>query len=164
MWRSSSVLCGVQYSICSLRCLPASRSYSSSLSYPASRTDLSISSSMRSRLCSSNGISTTWRSDWRLFRKYKCPFSFTSCYLLLMMTWCLPIVAPALAVWVRTLVTAGMTTPFDGDHFVGNVLVFMVLVYSMSHSKGRLFDRRHRYVVVHHRLYRFLFALCFMGN
>lgn len=71
-------------------------------------------------------------------------------HLLFMMTWCLPIVAPALAVWVRTLATAGITTPFDGDHFVGNVIVFMVLVYSMLHpsntqsSKGRIFNRRHR--------------------
>ena len=68
-------------------------------------------------------------------------------HILLLMTWCLPIVAPALAVWVRTLVTAGITTPFDGDHFVGNVLVFMVVVYSMSLSNGRLFERQHRFVV-----------------
>ncbi|KAF6762055.1 PGAP1-like protein-domain-containing protein [Ephemerocybe angulata] len=37
-------------------------------------------------------------------------------HLLLLMTWLLPLVAPILAVWVRTLATAGLTTPFNGDH------------------------------------------------
>ena len=36
-------------------------------------------------------------------------------HLLLLMTWLLPLAAPVLAVWVRTLFTAGFTTPFDGD-------------------------------------------------
>ncbi|KAJ3555841.1 hypothetical protein NM688_g2357 [Phlebia brevispora] len=39
-------------------------------------------------------------------------------HLLLLMTWLLPLAAPVLAVWVRTLYTAGLTTPFDGDHNV----------------------------------------------
>ena len=37
-------------------------------------------------------------------------------YLLLLTTLLLPLSAPVLAVWVRTLLTAGYTTPFDGDH------------------------------------------------
>jgi len=37
-------------------------------------------------------------------------------YLLLLTTLLLPLSAPVLAVWVRTLSTAGYTTPFDGDH------------------------------------------------
>ncbi len=44
------------------------------------------------------------------------------------MTWLLPLAAPVLAVWVRTLLTAGITTPFDGDHNVFNVLPFLILV------------------------------------
>ncbi|KAI0701177.1 PGAP1-like protein-domain-containing protein [Cytidiella melzeri] len=49
-------------------------------------------------------------------------------HLLLLMTWLLPLVAPILAVWVRTLLTAGYTTPFDGDHNFLHVLPFLVLV------------------------------------
>ena len=49
-------------------------------------------------------------------------------HLLLLMTWLLPLVAPVLAVWVRTLMTAGYTTPFDGDHNVLYVAPFLVLV------------------------------------
>ena len=37
-------------------------------------------------------------------------------YFLLLKTLLLPLSAPVLAVWVRTLLTAGYTTPFDGDH------------------------------------------------
>jgi glycosylphosphatidylinositol deacylase len=37
-------------------------------------------------------------------------------YFLLLTTLLLPLSAPVLAVWVRTLLTAGYTTPFDGDH------------------------------------------------
>ena len=37
-------------------------------------------------------------------------------YFLLLETLLLPLSAPVLAVWVRTLSTAGYTTPFDGDH------------------------------------------------
>ena len=37
-------------------------------------------------------------------------------YFLLLATLLLPLSAPVLAVWVRTLSTAGYTTPFDGDH------------------------------------------------
>ena len=49
-------------------------------------------------------------------------------HLLLLMTWLLPLAAPVLAVWVRTLFTAGFTTPFDGDHNVLYVAPFLVLV------------------------------------
>ncbi|KAH8094931.1 PGAP1-like protein-domain-containing protein [Cristinia sonorae] len=49
-------------------------------------------------------------------------------HLLLLMTWLLPLAAPVLAVWVRTLMTAGYTTPFDGDHNVLYVAPFLVLV------------------------------------
>ena len=49
-------------------------------------------------------------------------------HVLLFMTWLLPLVAPVLAVWVRTLATAGLTTPFDGDHNFMYVAPFLVLV------------------------------------
>lgn len=51
-------------------------------------------------------------------------------HLLLLMTWLLPLAAPVLAVWVRTLYTAGLTTPFDGDHNVLNVAPYLILVDS----------------------------------
>lgn len=44
------------------------------------------------------------------------------------MTWLLPLAAPILAVWVRTLFTAGFTTPFDGGHNFLRVLPFLMLV------------------------------------
>ncbi|KAI0751124.1 PGAP1-domain-containing protein [Daedaleopsis nitida] len=49
-------------------------------------------------------------------------------HILLFMTWLLPLTAPVLAVWVRTLMTAGLTTPFDGDHNFLYVAPFLVLV------------------------------------
>jgi len=63
-------------------------------------------------------------------------------HLLLLMTWLLPLVAPVLAVWVRTLVTAGLTTPFDGDHDFLNVAPFLVLVDFASWSHSTLFERQ----------------------
>ncbi|KLO19789.1 PGAP1-domain-containing protein [Schizopora paradoxa] len=66
-------------------------------------------------------------------------------HVLLLMTWCLPILAPVLAVWVRTLLTAGFTTPFDGDHFVMNVIAFMYLTYSMSGGGPVLLHNKHRF-------------------
>ena len=66
---------------------------------------------------------------------------------LLIMTWCLPVVAPVLAVWVRTLATAGLTTPFDGDHNPLNVVPFMALTYAATSVRGPLFTRRYRCVV-----------------
>ncbi|RDX53754.1 PGAP1-domain-containing protein [Lentinus brumalis] len=53
-------------------------------------------------------------------------------HLLLLMTWLLPLVAPVLAVWVRTLATAGFTTPFDGDHNFLYVAPFLILVEVLS--------------------------------
>ena len=53
-------------------------------------------------------------------------------HLLLFMTWLLPLAAPVLAVWVRTLATAGLTTPFDGDHNFLYVAPFLVLVEVLS--------------------------------
>ncbi|CAA7258574.1 unnamed protein product [Cyclocybe aegerita] len=64
-----------------------------------------------------------------------------SLHLLLLMTWLLPLTAPVLAVWVRTLLTAGFTTPFDGDHNFIAVLPFLVLVDFASWTPGRLFER-----------------------
>lgn len=71
-------------------------------------------------------------------------------HVLLLMTWCLPILAPVLAVWVRTLLTAGFTTPFDGDHFVMNMIAFMYLTYIMSASEGLLRRQRFEYIPVPH--------------
>jgi hypothetical protein len=68
-----------------------------------------------------------------------------NCHLLLLMTWLLPLVAPVLAVWVRTLITAGLTTPFDGDHFFWTVAPFLVLVDFSSRSAAPIFTRQ-RYV------------------
>ncbi|CAE6433307.1 unnamed protein product [Rhizoctonia solani] len=50
-------------------------------------------------------------------------------HLLLMMFWMLPLVAPVLIVWARTLVTVGLTTPFDGDH---NILKVMFVVMAVE--------------------------------
>jgi hypothetical protein len=63
-------------------------------------------------------------------------------HVLLLMTWLLPLAAPVLAVWVRTLVTAGLTTPFDGDHDFFNVAPFLVLVDFASWHSGALFERQ----------------------
>ena len=65
--------------------------------------------------------------------------------ILLLMTWLLPLAAPALAVWVRTLATAGLTTPFDGDHNFLNAAPFLVMVDFASWTRGPLFQRQ-RYV------------------
>ncbi|KAF8806287.1 PGAP1-domain-containing protein [Phlegmacium glaucopus] len=62
-------------------------------------------------------------------------------HLLLLMTWLLPLTAPVLAVWVRTLLTAGLTTPFDGDHNFLAVMPFLVLTDFASWTPGRLFER-----------------------
>jgi len=47
--------------------------------------------------------------------------------LLLLLFWLLPFAAPVLAVWVRTLQTAGFTVPFDGDHSILSVLPWLLL-------------------------------------
>ena len=62
-------------------------------------------------------------------------------HLLLLMTWLLPLTAPVLAVWVRTLLTAGYTTPFDGDHNFLAVLPFLILTDFASWTPGALFEK-----------------------
>lgn len=62
-------------------------------------------------------------------------------HLLLLMTWLLPLAAPVLAVWVRTLMTAGYTTPFDGDHNVLYVLPFLMLIEVGSGMGGFMITR-----------------------
>ncbi|KAJ7639288.1 PGAP1-like protein-domain-containing protein [Roridomyces roridus] len=63
-------------------------------------------------------------------------------HLLLLMTWLLPLAAPVLVVWVRTLAVAGLTTPFDGDHFVLSVAPFLVLVDFASWVNGPIFEKQ----------------------
>ncbi|KAJ7368736.1 PGAP1-like protein-domain-containing protein [Mycena albidolilacea] len=65
-----------------------------------------------------------------------------SMHLLLLMTWLLPLAAPVLVVWVRTLAVAGLTTPFDGDHFFLSAAPFLVLVDFASWTNGPLFERQ----------------------
>ncbi|KAJ3826754.1 PGAP1-like protein-domain-containing protein [Lentinula raphanica] len=62
-------------------------------------------------------------------------------HLLLLMTWLLPLAAPVLVVWVRTLITAGLSTPFDGDHFFLNVAPFMILVDYASWTSKPLLEK-----------------------
>ncbi|TFK55658.1 PGAP1-domain-containing protein [Heliocybe sulcata] len=57
-------------------------------------------------------------------------------HFLLLKTLLLPLVAPVLAVWVRTLYTAGLTTPFDGDHNFLFVAPWLILVDYASWAKG----------------------------
>ena len=59
-------------------------------------------------------------------------------HVLLLMTWLLPLAAPVLAVWVRTIQTAGYTTPFNGDHNVFKIAPVMVLVDLLG--RGRPLD------------------------
>lgn len=74
--------------------------------------------------------------------RYKINNHHHNLHLLLLMTWLLPLVAPVLAVWVRTLITAGFTTPFDGDHFFPNVAPFLVIVDFASWTTGPLFEKQ----------------------
>ncbi|KAL4076355.1 PGAP1-like protein-domain-containing protein [Scleroderma citrinum] len=63
-------------------------------------------------------------------------------HILLLLTWLLPLTAPVLAVWVRTLLTAGYTTPFNGDHNVFKVAPILWLLDFLG--RGRTFDTRCR--------------------
>lgn len=72
--------------------------------------------------------------------------------ILLLMTWLLPLAAPALAVWVRTLATAGLTTPFDGDHNFLNAAPFLIMVDFASWTRGPLFQKQ-RYVASYRLVY-----------
>jgi glycosylphosphatidylinositol deacylase len=68
-------------------------------------------------------------------------------HVLLLLTWLLPLAAPVLAVWARTLVTAGYTTPFGADHNVLYALPFLVLADALSAPAGAaLLLTRHPYV------------------
>ncbi|KAI0066653.1 PGAP1-domain-containing protein [Artomyces pyxidatus] len=70
-------------------------------------------------------------------------------HLLLLMTWLLPLVAPVLAVWVRTLATAGLTTPFDGDHSFWTVAPYLVLVDFASWTRSSFLQREdHEFVSI----------------
>jgi hypothetical protein len=62
-------------------------------------------------------------------------------HFLLLMTWLLPLTAPILGVWVRTLATAGWTTPFDGDHnflYVAPFLLFADWSWTCVRKHGRM--------------------------
>jgi len=61
--------------------------------------------------------------------------------LLLLMTWTLPVVAPVLIVWARTLYTAGLTTPFDGDHNPIRVTPWLALTEFASNTSVPLFRK-----------------------
>ncbi|KAJ6616258.1 PGAP1-like protein-domain-containing protein [Mycena sp. CBHHK59/15] len=63
-------------------------------------------------------------------------------HLLLLMTWLLPLAAPVLVVWVRTLAVAGLTTPFDGDHLFLSAAPFLILVDFASWANGPIFERQ----------------------
>lgn len=70
-------------------------------------------------------------------------------HLLLLMTWLLPLSMPVLAVWVRTLMTAGYTAPFNGDHNVFKIAPFLVLVEFTSHRKSALLSHRNGGSYIH---------------
>ncbi|KAG9105118.1 GPI inositol deacylase [Ceratobasidium sp. 392] len=55
-------------------------------------------------------------------------------HLLLLLFWMLPLVAPVLVVWARTLINAGITTPFDGDHNILNI-AFIVMCVELGGSR-----------------------------
>jgi len=62
-------------------------------------------------------------------------------HLLLLMKWLLHLTAPVLGVWVRTMATAGFTTPFDGDHnflYVAPFLFFVDWVWTCVRKLGRV--------------------------
>ncbi|KAG8696279.1 GPI inositol deacylase [Ceratobasidium sp. 394] len=56
-------------------------------------------------------------------------------HLLLLLFWLLPLVAPVLIVWARTLINAGITTPFDGDHNILNI-AFIVMCVELGGSRS----------------------------
>ncbi|KAI6034884.1 PGAP1-like protein-domain-containing protein [Pisolithus orientalis] len=65
---------------------------------------------------------------------------YQNAHILLFLTWLLPFTAPVLVVWVRTLLTAGYTTPFNGDHNVFKVLPILWLVDYLG--RGHVLDTR----------------------
>jgi glycosylphosphatidylinositol deacylase len=60
---------------------------------------------------------------------------------LLLLTWLLPLTAPVLAVWVRTLATAGpiaLDSIGTGDHNFLSVAPYLILVEYASWAHGSL--------------------------
>ncbi|KDQ17238.1 hypothetical protein BOTBODRAFT_53383 [Botryobasidium botryosum FD-172 SS1] len=55
-------------------------------------------------------------------------------HLVLLLFWLLPLTGSVLVVWIRTLTTAGLTAPFDGDHNIFSVLWFLLLAESQVAS------------------------------
>ncbi|KAG8993305.1 GPI inositol deacylase [Tulasnella sp. JGI-2019a] len=53
-------------------------------------------------------------------------------HILLLQTLLIPLEAPVLVVWVRTLASAGYTTPFDGDHNILMALPWLVLMEAVT--------------------------------
>ena len=63
-------------------------------------------------------------------------------HVLLLLTWLLPLTAPVLAVWARTLATAGLAAAVStagGDHNVLSVAPYLVLVDFASWTRDALF-------------------------
>ena len=61
--------------------------------------------------------------------------------MLLLLTWLLPLTAPVLVVWVRTLATAGpiaLDSIDTGDHNFLSVAPYLILVEYASWARGSL--------------------------
>ncbi|KAI6040448.1 PGAP1-like protein-domain-containing protein [Pisolithus marmoratus] len=81
------------------------------------------------------------RASMSSARKSTYPYALhQNTHILLFLTWLLPLTAPVLAVWVRTLLTAGYTIPFNGDHNVIKVLPILWLVDYVG--RGHVLDTR----------------------
>jgi glycosylphosphatidylinositol deacylase len=62
-------------------------------------------------------------------------------HVLLLLTWLLPLAAPVLAVWARTLATAGVGAPFGADHEVLAAAPYLLLVDAAFWVPGALLPR-----------------------
>jgi GPI inositol-deacylase len=94
-----------------------------------------------SQSLSSSSSSSSTRPAISAAKDYTHANHNTSTHFLLLMTWLLPLVAPVLGVWVRTLATAGWTTPFDGDHnflYVAPFLLFADWSWTCVRKLGRV--------------------------
>lgn len=63
----------------------------------------------------------------------------------------LPLHLPAIAVWIRTMVTAGITAPFDGDHNLFMIVPFLLFAnFAATNSSDLLVGERRlsRYAIV----------------
>ncbi|TFK66578.1 PGAP1-domain-containing protein [Pluteus cervinus] len=63
-------------------------------------------------------------------------------HILFLMTLLIPFAVPALVVWVRTLITAGITTPFGGDHSIFKALPFLIYVDFTRWTAGPVLERQ----------------------